>query len=820
MSKASNLSALKAAGFNVPAFVVVPADLLAAFIATVTPPPTAESICAAPWPTALAAQVTQVAAQLPNARAGLAVRSSMFGEDSERHSFAGQLDSFLNVSGEAALLEAVRACWASAYGERAMAYRQQHGLGAGLVAMEVILQAMIPAEVSGVIFTADPVARDPRWLLISAAAGLGEKLVQGDVPGETYRVNRESRAISAEGSVLDQSQIAALAQAAEAIEAHFGRPQDIEFALAGGVIWILQARPITVPIYSERMLWDNANITESYSGATSPLTFSVIRSAYAQVYRQFLALMGVRSVDDNVLRNLLGYYQGQVYYQLLNWYAGLALLPAFRVNRGFMEQMMGVKQSAGEQARPGRGQGAAVAAAWALTSWLGRVLALHRTHERRVREFLDHTNSVLAEYRAKDLEAMSPHQLRAAYLDLESRVLGRWQAPIVTDFFAMIFFGVLRQLSGRWIGLEGVLPNDLLAGNGAIESLQPVREVQAMARQVRDDPRLRLLFALPDPAATLTGLRQQPAAAAMLQTFDDYLRLYGDRRSNELKLEEPSLRDDPAHLVGLIRSAAEHPAESTGGVPVRAGAEKRLAQLKFWQRPLFGWVLAEARRHVRDRENMRFQRARVFGVLRRLFNALGRQWAQAGLIEQPSDIYYLTVSDIWDFVEGTATVQNLSGLVALRRAEQVGHAAAALPDRFETLGVPYLDQPRDLLARVESADGSLRGVGCCSGRVAGRARVVADAAGLVGVDGDILVAERMDPGWVFLFPSASGILVERGSPLSHSVIVARELGKPIIVNIPGLTRHVKTGDQLEMDGAQGIAWIRGPAASPAPATPP
>src|SRR5260221_380627 len=215
----------------------------------------------------------------------------------------------------------------------------------------------------------------------------------------------------------------------------------------------------------------------------------------------------------------------------------------------------------------------------AVASWLGRVLMLHRSHERRVREFLDHTNAVLAEYRAKDLETLSHHQLRAAYLDLERRVLGRWQAPIVTDFFAMIFFGTLRQLSGRWIGAQGALPNDLLAGNGAIESLQPVRQVQAMGRQVRDDPRLRALFALADPA----------------------------------------------HLVRLIRSAAEHPAESSAGAPVRAVAEKRLGHLKFWQRPLYGWVLEEARRHVRDRENMRFQRARVFGVLRRLFNALGRQ---------------------------------------------------------------------------------------------------------------------------------------------------------------------------------------------------
>ncbi len=817
MSKASNLLALKAAGFKVPAFVVLPADLFARFIAAAPRPLTAEGVRAAPWPPELAGQVAHCAAQLPNAGAALAVRSSMAGEDSERHSFAGQLDTSLNVRGEAALLGAVRACWASAYGERALAYRRQHGLEAGPVSMEVILQEMVPADVSGVVFTADPVARDPRWLVISAAAGLGEALVQGEVAGETYRVNRESQRVVGQGQLLTQPQLIAVAQVAQAIERHFGRPQDIEFALAGGTLWILQARPITVPIFAERMLWDNSNITESYSGLTSPLTFSVIRSAYAQVYRQFLAVMGVRTVDENVLRNLLGYYRGQVYYQLLNWYAGLALLPAFRVNRRLMEQMMGVKQSAGEAARPGRG----LADAAALVLWLARMAALRQTNERRVRGFLDQTNAVLAEYRARDLEAMTPHQLRAAYLDLERRVLNRWQAPIITDFFSMVSFGLLRQLSGRWLDQPAALPSDLLAGNGSIESLEPVREVQAMARQIRDDPRLRTLFARPEPDDILDGLRRLPEAAVISQAFDEYLRRYGDRCSNELKLEEPSLRDEPARLVLLIRSAAERPGEgSGGGAPVRAEAERRLKQLKFWQRPLFAWVLAEARQHVRNRENMRFQRARVFGVLRRLFNALGRQWADAGLIERPADIYYLTVNDIWDFVEGTATIQNLKGLAALRLAEQASNAAAALPDRFETLGVPYLDQPRDLLARAESADGGLRGVGCCSGRVTGPARVVENAGSLSGVDGDILVAERMDPGWVFLFPSAAGILVERGSPLSHSVIVARELGKPIIVNIPGLTRQVKTGDSVEMDGAQGIAWIRGRDAAPASATAP
>jgi pyruvate,water dikinase len=130
-----------------------------------------------------------------------------------------------------------------------------------------------------------------------------------------------------------------------------------------------------------------------------------------------------------------------------------------------------------------------------------------------------------------------------------------------------------------------------------------------------------------------------------------------------------------------------------------------------------------------------------------------------------------------------------------------------LPDRFETFGIPYLDTPRDLLTRSSSNGNTLHGTGCCSGIVRGKARVVQHVNGINNLGGDILVAERTDPGWVFLYPSASGILVERGSPLSHSAIVAREMGKPIIVNIPYLTLYVKTGDEIEMDGARGTVWL-------------
>jgi pyruvate,water dikinase len=219
--------------------------------------------------------------------------------------------------------------------------------------------------------------------------------------------------------------------------------------------------------------------------------------------------------------------------------------------------------------------------------------------------------------------------------------------------------------------------------------------------------------------------------------------------------------------------------------------------------------LKNARRYVRNRENLRFARSRLFGLLRGIFNSLGNQWAEQRILARPSDIFYLTVGEIWDFVEGTAVTQDLKGLVTLRRTEygKFKTESVTLPDRFETFGIPYLDTPRDLLRRL-SVDGNiLQGVGCCSGQARGKTRVVRSVKEVSDLGGEILVAERTDPGWVFLYPSASGILVERGSPLSHSAIVARELGKPIIVNIPDLTRRIKSGDEVEMDGGRGTVRL-------------
>ena len=224
------------------------------------------------------------------------------------------------------------------------------------------------------------------------------------------------------------------------------------------------------------------------------------------------------------------------------------------------------------------------------------------------------------------------------------------------------------------------------------------------------------------------------------------------------------------------------------------------------RRLLFHWILKNARARVRDRENLRFERTRAFGRVRMVFVELGRRLHGLDLLEAPRDIFFLEVQEILGFVEGTSTCTDLKGLVRLRRRQLEAYSHMDAPgERFETRGIVYQGNTFRSARTAAAPTGDRRnGLGCCPGTVSGRVRLVRDPRRPALTKGDILVAERTDPGWVMIFPCAAGLLVERGSLLSHSAIVAREMGIPAVVSIEGLTSWLHDGDWVEMDGAKGV----------------
>ncbi|MBC8135097.1 MAG: phosphoenolpyruvate synthase, partial [Fibrella sp.] len=297
--------------------------------------------------------------------------------------------------------------------------------------------------------------------------------------------------------------------------------------------------------------------------------------------------------------------------------------------------------------------------------------------------------------------------------------------------------------------------------------------------------------------------------------LDDYLAKFGDRCLEELKLESATLHDDPLPLLRAVANTAAQPPRpprDTGpDADPRLRAERAVADAlrgKPLQRVLYTNVLANARRHVRDRENLRFERTRVFGRVRRIFLELGRRFYALDLLDEPRDIFYLEVQEILGFVEGTATFMNLRALAQLRKVDFERFRALPPPaDRCETRGVVSVGNDFTGKSAADDAVGEdgteRRGIACCPGIVRGPVRVITDPRGATLPPGTILVAERTDPGWILLFPAASALLVERGSLLSHSAIVAREMGIPAIVSVPGITHWLKDGDIVEMNGTTG-----------------
>lgn len=787
--------------------------------------------------------------------ARLAVRSSASDEDGAEHSFAGQLDSYLFVApGDVA--DKVAEVWRSGYGERVLAYRSEHGLKLVPTPPSVLIQKMVDAEASGVAFGADPISGRQGVVVVGAVYGLGTALVSGESDADTYHVDLTGRIIKREladkkssdrfdpnaeegvssvpvvgdavsAAVLSDEQVIAIARLVRRAGTFFGRPQDIEWAIEDGSLYLLQSRPITTlgriaDPDGALNLWDNSNISESYSGVTTPLTYSFARGIYEEVYRQFCMILRVPKSrieqSDLVFRRMLGLIQGRVYYNLLSWYRTLALLPGYRLNRRFMEQMMGVKEELDQEligAETESGLGVRIKDGYHVFMTLGGLIGSHLMMSRTIDRFYDRLNRALGRP-ASDLEHDRPDELAAHFHELESQLLKRWDAPLINDFFAMIFFGLLGGLGKKWIGDDGI-QNDLICGEGGMISAEPAMRVLAMAELIAGEK--SLVDALCN--APLTSIKDEMDKNPEFEkAYQSYLEKFGDRCLEELKLESPTLVDDP---LTLLRSVGHLAARQTGeeSTTRKASAPQRdprlLAEQRIRERlagrPIrrwvLNWVLGHARARIRDRENLRFERTRLFGRVRRIFVEIGKRFYATGHLEEPRDIFFLETNEIFGFIDGTATTTDLKGLVQVRKREFEGYRAAEAPgDRFETRGAVHVGNAfaEEITDRVTEDDGELKGIGCCAGIVRGPVRVIRDPRNAFLKPGEILVAESTDPGWILLFPAAAGVLVERGSLLSHSAIVARELQIPAIVSIPGITRRLRDGDWVEMDGGSG--WIR------------
>ncbi len=771
----------------------------------------------------------------------VSIRSSVVGEDSRENSFAGQMDSFLNMS-PSEVRGAIKKVWASAFSPRALIYRHRKKMSLTDISAAVIIQEMVQAATSGVLFTREP-QTNAKQCVISAGFGLGPGVVENVVETDTYKIDWNGDQISKDVRVKDcrivldttsgdgnriesvppelqfkqiitDSQIQQLRDVALEAEKSFGTPQDIEWAFdEHGQLLILQARPIVFPSPMNHegtlRIWDNSNIVESYPGLTLPLTFTVAQRGYENSFRNatmgfLLSKNDIRN-DLHIFKNMIGLLDGRIYYNLLNWYEMYSYLPGFKKHKESFDQMIGISQKIDFPQRelsPLNRVSSMVVVIWKLLAVKGNA-----------RSFFAYFNSLYSRFKHIEISTAPEGQLIAIYESLEREIADRWHLTLYNDFCAMKYYDWLKKLCGqKELNKHANLHNDLLCGETGVESVAPVRSLVRIAEMCRSKLSYRALMSERDADDIWQKIQRGDIYAELKEALEFHLDAFGDRALEELKLENHSLREEPAWLIKLLTNyyrlglSVETMAKQEH--QVRRNAEKVVGDnlRNPFKRLLFRFVLRNARLAIVNRENMRFARSRIYGIVRRLFRRMGDLFVEKGLLDLISDIYYLTVEEVFGFVKGTAVTQNLKALVQVRRAEYEQFAQRTPRERFETTGIPYLSP----LVGPEPANGvgkTLNGIGCSSGIAEGTAKVIFDPHSPIGIADYILITRSTDPGWVFLMISSKGIIVEKGSVLSHTAIIGRELGIPTIVGVKDATVRISDGSSISMNGSTGeIRW--------------
>lgn len=779
----------------------------------------------------------------------ISVRSSAADEDGSAHSFAGQLSSFLYVTGRASIIDSVKGCWASAYSERGLSYRKENNLDVLKTSVAVVLQQMIDPEKSGVMFTCDPIAKKLDKFVISSVYGVGEGLVSGLLNADSFWVSAEDgKTISSDvvpkeqmlkkgphGCAtlavqselinvpsLDPSELRALFELGKKIHQDYRRPQDIEWAISGGKVWLLQTRPVTTidqDLQGYINLWDNSNIVESYGGLTSPLSFSFALRNYKAVYVQFCEVLGLSNEIikdmDSYLSYMLGSINGRVFYNLFNWYKLVGVLPGFKSNKEFMETMMGVSEGLTSEIE----ERTKSHPSWG--TFRGKLrtfvtgfnfLKYHFIIQSVVDDFLVTFHKDYDRFKRMPLSRMRGDELIQVYQEVERNMLGRWKAPIINDFLCMVHFGLLRKLTLTWFGPEATLQNDLLAAEGGLESAEPTRAMIHLAHMANKHTKLRDIILSSEPRDGMEAVKQSEFQD-FYKELEKYIDKYGFRCMSEMKLEEIDLVTDPSYLFVCLKNylkASSLPVEDDSKEKERrAAAEARVRKdLPFLRQTIYFWVLKHARKAVKNRENTRFARTRIYGVARTIFRQIGEDLAFIGAIKEPRDIFWLTIEEVFGIYNGALPAFNLNAFIDLRKKEYETFSEEP-SSRIMTRGAVYWKNKfqNDEVALEATDEYDLKGLPCSPGIVEGIVKVVIDPSDNLELNGEILVTARTDPGWVPLYPSISGLLVERGSLLSHSAIVAREMGIPAVVSVPGLIKTIKTGMRVRLDGKAGTIKI-------------
>jgi phosphohistidine swiveling domain-containing protein/uncharacterized membrane protein (DUF106 family) len=756
----------------------------------------------------------------------VAVRSSATAEDMASASMAGQYETFLGIAGETQLLDAVGRCWAALDTPRTRAYLAEHGIDPAGVAMAVVVQRLVPADVAGVLFTANPHTGSREEMLLEASWGLGEAVVSGAAQPDTLILDRatgavkqsvigdksvcidaashEPRPVAEErrkAACLTTRQVHDLWRLGLRVMEHFGAAQDIEWAIAGGELFLLQSRAVTTlemaEAYEQRLCrtrdqirewkragsgdWVRHNIAETLPHPT-PLTWSVIRrfmsgdGGFGAMYRS----VGFEPSPVVRREGFLDLIAGRIYMDLARgpemFFEGFP----FRYD---LEHLRGNPDAAqGPPTVPAGSLPARVRVARRLRSINARLEALATDCDRRLDgEIIPAFAAWVRREKARDLARLSATEWHALWLAREAKVMDEF-------------------------GPASLLPS--LIGAMALERLRAFVDEHFWD----DDPAelANLLAAGGPPDETLRSSQALTDVVAGRRSVADWIASYGHRAPDEFDLATPRWRERPetvvamaARLAGAVGPLQRH--EERVQASARR-ADELAAQLPPGWRGEFRDHVTLARRYLRFREDGKFYLMMGYDLLRDLALEAGRR------LDIGEDVFLLTPEELRDALQsGFAPLH----LVEQRRMIRTAEGRIVLPDLITEADIDSLGRPPPV-----EGEGCRSAFPISAGVCTGPVRIVCtpEDAGDLG-SGYVLVCPSTDPNWTPLFVNAAGLVMERGGTLSHGAVVAREMGIPAVV-LPGAMRFLHDGQMVTVDGHRGAVVPAGVAESaPAVADP-
>ena len=749
----------------------------------------------------------------------LAVRSSATAEDLPGHSFAGQYDTFLDVSGTEGCLDAVKKCWASLWTDRAYEYRERNGFDHLDVEMAVIVQELVPAEAAGVVFTADPVTGKSNRLIIEACRGLGESLVSGRVTPDRFVLDATDLTVvdhsAASGPPCINEEVARrLGKLAKQAESAFGSPQDVEWAIKDDDIFFLQSRPITTlkpESVEDRQVWTNLNAGEVLPDVVTPVTWSMIPITIETMFEPIIGGMGLVAGDASVF----GLVAGRAYFNL-NVLAGIMKRIPGAKGKDLTRIMGGEQDRAAELGHFEISDDAIPELHFSLLRLAlrlpGLIVRAARFSGKKGQKLVVDSGRRADELQSVDIDPMSEDELAAFFqraLDGLLSVVG----GVAFAGIGMLFFTPLDKISRKWLGdTDGTYANRLLAGMGGMQSAEAGLAFWRLAGKARATSSVENVILEDGEWENIRNkIEKTSDGGEFLLNWDKFMTTHGHHTRGEVELYNARWAEQPDYVLDIVRgylgqSDESDPAknyEKRTREREELEAECRRRLRNPIKRTIFNFCLHQARRGSLIRENMKNTAVRILAVMRNALLALDDKLRERGILKNRDDIFFLGMDEIEPARKGEAEF-DVAEVVASRRAEYERNLTITPPQ----VVIGKFDPNNFVPDHVDETAKVLEGVAVSPGVVIGPARVILRASAEEKVlPGEILVAPFTDPGWTPYFIPAAAIVMDMGGILSHGSIVAREYGIPAVVNVGPATKIIKTGQTIRVDGDKGIVKI-------------